>query len=130
MPTLFLIGRIVLGAYYIYNGVFMHWGKHAMLTAYTRSVKVPAAGFAVAATGLMLTLGGLSIMLGVYPKIGVALIVAFLVPVAFMMHNFWTMTDPQMKNMQKIQFMKNIALAASALIMLAIPTPWPWSLGL
>jgi uncharacterized membrane protein YphA (DoxX/SURF4 family) len=78
---------------------------------------------------LLLLLGGLSILLGYQPTIGAILIVIFLVPVAFMMHNFWAIEDPQMKMVEMVNFMKNLALAASALMFLAIPQPWPFSLG-
>jgi uncharacterized membrane protein YphA (DoxX/SURF4 family) len=53
----------------------------------------------------------------------------FLVPVAFIMHNFWAVQDPQMKMVEMVNFTKNLALAASALMFLAIPQPWPFSLG-
>jgi putative oxidoreductase len=45
------------------------------------------------------------------------------------MHGFWNVTDPNMKMMEMIQFMKDIALMGSALLLLAVPQPWPYSLG-
>uniref|UniRef100_A0A7C1JUB4 DoxX family membrane protein n=1 Tax=Caldilinea aerophila TaxID=133453 RepID=A0A7C1JUB4_9CHLR len=128
MEILFLIGRIVLGAYYLFNA-FNHFRNLEMMTGYAASKGVPAPKLAVAGTGVLLLLGGLSILLGYQPTIGVLLIVVFLVPVAFMMHNFWAVQDPQMKMAEMVNFMKNIALAASALMFLAIPQPWPFSLG-
>jgi len=128
MEILFLIGRIVLGAYYLFNA-FNHFRNLEMMTGYAASKGVPSPRLAVAGTGVLLLLGGLSILLGYQPTIGVLLIVIFLVPVAFMMHNFWAVQDPQMKMAEVVNFMKNIALAASALMFLAIPQPWPFSLG-
>ncbi|BAL99771.1 MULTISPECIES: DoxX family membrane protein [Caldilinea] len=128
MEILFLIGRIVLGAYYLFNA-FNHFRNLEMMTGYAASKGVPSPRLAVAGTGVLLLLGGLSILLGYQPTIGVLLIVIFLVPVAFMMHNFWAVQDPQMKMAEMVNFMKNIALAASALMFLAIPQPWPFSLG-
>lgn len=128
MEIAFLIGRIVLGIYYLFNAS-NHFMRLDMLTGYAGSKGVPAPRLAVAGSGAILGLGGLSILLGFQPVIGVALIVIFLVPVALMMHNFWTVEDPQMKMVEMTQFMKNMALAASALMFLAIPTPWPFSLG-
>jgi hypothetical protein len=46
-----------------------------------------------------------------------------------MIHNFWAVEDQQMKMAEMVNFTKNLALAASALMFLAIPTPWPFSLG-
>jgi uncharacterized membrane protein YphA (DoxX/SURF4 family) len=128
MEIAFLIGRIILGVYYLFNAV-NHFMQLNMMSGYAGSKGVPAPKVAVAGSGLVLLLGGLSILLGYQPYIGVALIVIFLVPVAFMMHNFWTIEDPQMKMGDMVNFLKNIALAASALMFLVIPTPWPFSLG-
>lgn len=46
-----------------------------------------------------------------------------------MMHNFWTVKDPQTRMAEMINFMKNMALMGSTLMFLAIETPWPFSLG-
>lgn len=87
MEILFLVGRIVLGVYYLFNA-FNHFRNLEMMTGYAASKGVPSPKLAVVATGVLLLLGGLSILLGYQPTIGVLLIVIFLVPVAFMMHNF------------------------------------------
>ena len=127
MATAFFIGRIILGVYYLFNAV-NHFMQLEMMSGYAASKGVPAPKLAVGGSGLLLLLGGLSILLGYQPYIGAILIVVFLVPVAFMMHNFWTISDPQAKMGEMVNFLKTIALAASALMFLAIPTPWPFSL--
>ena len=60
--------------------------------------------------------GGLSIATGCYAKFGGWLIVLFLLPVTFMMHNFWAVTDPSMAQMQQIMFIKNISMLGGALL--------------
>jgi uncharacterized membrane protein YphA (DoxX/SURF4 family) len=127
MAIAFLIGRIILGVYYLYSAVH-HFMGIKMMSVYAASKGVPAPKLAVGGSGLLLLLGSLSILLGYQPYIGAIMIVVFLVPVAFMMHNFWAVSDPQAKMGERINFMKDIALAASALMFLAIPTPWPFSL--
>jgi len=123
---LFLIGRILVGGYYIFNG-FNHFSKKDMMAGYAKSKGVPIPDITIPLTGLLLLLGGLSLLLGIYPYIGVALIVIFLVPVTFMMHNFWAV--PKEQNMaDMVHFLKNIALIGSTLMFLAIPSPWPFSL--
>ncbi len=126
--TLFLIGRIVLGLFYMYNASNHILNLKAM-SGYTKSKGVPFPTLATLGTGVILLLGGLSVLLGIYPDVGVALLVIFLVPTAFIMHNFWTVSDPQMRMMEMVQFSKDLALAASALMFLAIPEPWALSLG-
>lgn len=128
VEILFLVGRIVVGLYYFYSG-FNHFLRREMMVQYSKSMGVPLAELAVPGTGLMLIVGGLSILLGVYPVIGVALLVIFLIVTAFMMHRFWGV-DEQTAMTQMPHFLKNIGLAGSALMFLAISSPWPLSLWL
>ncbi|HEY3313496.1 MAG TPA: DoxX family protein [Anaerolineales bacterium] len=129
MATAFLIGRIVLGIYYVYSG-YNHFKNLDFMAGYSASKGVPAPKLAVIGTGLMLVIGGLSVLLGIQPYLGALLLVVFLIPTAIMMHNFWTVSDPQMRMGELINFEKDLALAASALMFLAIPAPWAFSLGM
>jgi len=124
---LFLAGRIIVGLFYVTSGI-NHFRNLKMMVAYAKSKKVPLPGLAVPTTGLMLLAGGASVLLGLYPAVGSAIIVLFLLPVSLMMHNFWAL-PPEEKALQKVNFMKNMALLGSALMFLAISTPWPLSIG-
>jgi putative oxidoreductase len=126
MDTLLLFGRIILGGFFIYSGV-NHFIGFGMMTQYAKMKGVPFPATAQGITGLMLLLGGVSILCGVYPVVGILLLVAFLVPVSLMMHNFWVIRDPQSRMADKTNFMKNMALLGAILMLLAIPTPWPLS---
>ena|SRR5688572_12639768 len=127
-----LIGRVVFSFFFIYSG-FNHLTKLSMMSQYAASSGVPAPTVAVAVSGLMLLGGGLSILLGVQPKWGAALLVVFLVPTAIMMHKFWGIADPMMAANQAAHFWKNIALAGAALMIYGFtalyPMRWPYSLG-
>ncbi len=109
------------------NGI-NHFLKSDMMVPYTASKGVPFPKLAVMGSGLMILLGGLGILLGVYIEWAVLLLVIFLVVVTFKMHNFWTIEDPNAKMMDMIMFMKNVALLGAALAFLFIPTPWAFSL--
>jgi putative oxidoreductase len=125
METLLLIiGRIILGVFFIYSGV-NHFIGFKMMTQYAKMKGVPFPAIAQGVTGLMLLLGGLSIVFGLYPSVGIVLLVAFLVPVSLMMHNFWKIEDPMLKMADRVNFMKNMALVGALLMLLAIPSPWP-----
>jgi len=67
-------------------------------------------------SGVIALLGGLGILLGFKARYGAWLIVIFLVPVTFMIHDFWTVADPMMRQMQQINFMKNLAMLGAALM--------------
>lgn len=124
---IFLIGRILLGGYFIMGGV-NHFMKMDMTKGYAQSKGVPMPGVAVGVGGLLLLAGGIGILLGVYVTCAVAAIVIFLVFVTPMMHKFWGVTDPMAQMAERVNFMKNIGLLGATLMLLAIPLPWAISL--
>jgi putative oxidoreductase len=127
MNALLLVGRLILGGFFLFSGI-NHFLGFAMMTQYAKMKGVPFPAFAQGLTGVMLLAGGLSVLFGIYPIVGVILMVAFLLPVSFMMHNFWTIEDPQLRMADRINFLKNIALVGALLMLLAIPSPWALSL--
>ncbi len=128
MRPLFLAGRVILGGYFIYNGV-NHIRNRRVLAQYAGSKNVPLPDIAVTVSGLMLLAGGGSILLGLKPKAGAALIVAFLAGVSPTMHDFWRAEDPNQKMNDMVHFMKNLALTGSALALMGVEEPWPHSLA-
>jgi len=77
---------------------------------------------AVAGTGVLL-------LLGVCPAVGIILLIVFMLGTTFPMHNFWAVPDPQVKQTDMINFLKNTAIVGALLMLLAIPQPWPFSLA-
>jgi putative oxidoreductase len=128
LSILFLIGRIVSGGFFLMGG-FNHFKNANMYAAYAGSKGVPAPKAAAVGTGVLLLLGGLSFLLGFHPTIGAALLLLFLLGVSFQIHNYWSVADPQAKQAEQVNFMKNMALAGFILMTLMIPRPWPISLG-
>ena len=128
MEIAFLIGRIIVGLYWL-NGAISHFTQAKSMVPYAKMKNVPMAELAVPATGVILLIAALSILTGLYPVIAVAALVAFLVPVTFMMHNFWTLQDPMAKMSDMIMFTKNISMLGYTLILLGIPQPWALSLA-
>ena len=110
------------------NG-YNHLSKMKMMAEYAKFKGVPMPNVAVPLSGLFLLVGGLSLLLGVYPVIGITLLIIFLVPTTLMMHQFWK-APPEQKMGEMVNFMKNIALIGYTLALLAIPLPWPFSVPL
>ncbi len=127
MNILFLVGRIIYGVFFVMMALNHLISSRAALEGYAASKGVPAPKLAVAGTGILLLVGGLSVMTGFMPLVGIVALVLFLGPVSFQMHNFWKIDDPQTKMSEMTQFMKNMALLGAALIFLAIETPWALS---
>ncbi|MFA4844987.1 MAG: DoxX family membrane protein [Patescibacteria group bacterium] len=119
MQTLFLIGQIVLGIYFIKAGL-NHFTQLEGMAGYTASKKVPAPKLAVVVTGLMLLLGGVGVLFQYNLVWTYGLLVAFLVLAAFTMHAFWRDEDQNIKMMSRVNFQKNLALAAALLMLLAL----------
>lgn len=117
MKSLTVIGRLLFSVLFIFSG-FSHFS--AATLGYAASQGVPFAEIIVPLSGMMAILGGLSILLGYQAKYGALILVVFLVPVTFMMHAFWNLTDPMVQQMQMIMFMKNLALTGTALFIIAV----------
>jgi len=118
MNVVFWIGRVIVGVYFVFMA-FNHFANLDMLSGYAQSKGVPAPKLAVIVSGLLLAVGGLSVLFWQYLFWGMVALVVFFVPVTFMMHNFWTIEDQQMKMAEMTNFTKNMALLGFALILLA-----------
>ena len=98
------------------------------MTGYAKSKGVPMAREGVMASGLMMLLGGLGVLLGIYVSYAIYLLVVFLFVAAFKMHQFWTIAEPMSRMGERINFEKNLALAGALLMLLSLPVPWLMSL--
>ncbi len=121
------MGRLIVGAFYLYNAG-NHVAKFGQLSEYAGFKGVPFPEMAVAGSALLLLIGGITLLLGVFPDIGIIALVLFFLPVTFMVHNFWAVTGEQ-QAAEMINFTKNLALMGSALMFLGIKKPWPLSLA-
>ncbi|MCE5305628.1 DoxX family protein [bacterium] len=115
MGLLLFIARVLFSILFIMSSIG-HFTQRKSMAEYSKSKGVIAPDIAVIVTGLMLLLGGLSVLLGAYVQIGALLLVIFLVPTAFIMHNFWAIKDPMMKQNEQIHFMQDLALGGAAFL--------------
>ncbi|WP_067697693.1 DoxX family protein [Nocardia jejuensis] len=118
MDVLVLIGRILFVALFLSSAVG-HLTQTEAMAQYAQFKGVPAPKAAVFASGLLLAVGGLSVLLGIWADLGALLLFVFLLPTAFLMHAFWKETDPQAKQTEMISFNKDLALAGAALMLFA-----------
>jgi uncharacterized membrane protein YphA (DoxX/SURF4 family) len=118
MDIVLLIARILFAFMFVISGI-NHLTKTDAMTGYAQFKKVPAAKLAVQLSGVLMMLGGLSIILGVYLDLGAIVLAVILVAMAVKMHDFWA-ADAASKQTEMIGFLKNISMAGGALFMFAI----------
>ena len=124
MTTLFgvlaLIGRLLIVAIFLLAAVGQKIPKFSDTAAYMASEGVPVPKIMLVGAILFLIAGGLSVAAGFKARIGATLLLIFLLLATYYFHDFWTITeDPQAKQEQMIQFMKNASMMGAMLLVIA-----------
>ena len=117
MDVVMLVGRILFAFMFVMSG-FNHLAKAEAMAGYAAYKKVPAPKLANLLSGVLMILGGLSIILGVYADLGAVVLAVLLVAMAVKMHDFWN-AEGEAKQPEMIGFMKNISMAGGALFIFA-----------
>ncbi|PSQ46667.1 quinol oxidase [Halobacteriales archaeon SW_6_65_15] len=126
----FLAGRVLFGGVLAFMGL-NHFLQADQMTGYAEMKGAPAPRLSVYASGALLVAGGVSVVLGVAPLVGSAALIAFLVFATPLMHDFWSVEDPEQQQQEMTDFLKNAALVGGALVLLAISGgSWPFALAL
>lgn len=125
LNILAIIGQFIFGLYFIYSGL-KHFTQMKGMSGYAGSKGVPMPGFLVPFSGLMLIVGGLSVVTGLYLVYGLALLAIFMLIVTPAMHNFWAEKDGMMRMNSMIQFTKNLAILGAILLAYGLVDSWPW----
>lgn len=125
----FLVGRVLFGVLLGFMGVNHFTGLDGM-SGYAEAKGVPFPRLSVVVSGSVLVLGGLAIILGVFPLLGAAAIAVFLLVVTPTIHDFWSVDDPDQRQAELNNFLKNAALFGAALLIVSIGgTAWPYALN-
>ncbi len=119
MDTVLLIARILFAFMFVSAGL-NHFTKLEGMTGYAQFKKVPAPKASVLLSGVLIALGGLSVILGVWADLGALVLAVVTFVMAVTMHTFWKETDPQAKQTEMIGIMKNISMTGGALFIFAI----------
>lgn len=129
MDVVALIGRILFAALFI-GSAFGHLTQSEAMAGYASSRGVPQAKLAVLGSGVLILIGGLLVLLGIWMDLGALLLVLFLLPTAVLMHPFWKETDPMAKQNEMVSFNKDVALAGAALLLFALYAGYGAELGI
>ncbi len=123
----FLIGRTILGGYFLYSGIH-HFQDRESMKQYTAAKKVPLPDVAVLGSGALLVAGGASLILGVRPRLGALAILTFLAGVSPIMHDFSKKEDASQRMQEMMNFTRNVAFAGAALALAGLEE-WPLSIA-
>jgi putative oxidoreductase len=115
-----LSGRVFLSAIFLFSGFgkIADWSKFAHMMDEKGMPLVPL--FLAGAIAFEI-LGGLSLLLGFYGRVGAVALIVFLIPTSLIFHNFWAAEAAQQQN-QMIHFMKNVAIMGGLLMVAALGT--------
>jgi putative oxidoreductase len=129
MDVVALIGRILFALLFL-GSAFGHLTQAGAMAGYAASRGLPRPKLAVLGSGVLILVGGLLVLLGIWIDLGALLLVVFLIPTAFLMHPFWKETDAMAKQNEMVSFQKDIALAGGALLILALYAGYGSELGI
>ena len=116
---LVLLARISLATIFIASAVGNKIPQFRATVEYMKTEGVPNPTFAlVGAIGLLL-LGGLSLVIGAWTRIGAFFLLVFIVAATYFFHDFWQFVDPLQRQLQTIQFLKNLAIAGGLISLIA-----------
>jgi putative oxidoreductase len=127
MEIIVLVGRILFGGFFIMSGL-NHFQNLGMMSGYAESKNVPFPRLAVIGTGVILVVGGASVLLGIVPIVGLTVLILFLLSTLVTMHDFWNLKDPQQRAAEQVNFLKNVALIGASLALMYGASEWALAL--
>jgi uncharacterized membrane protein YphA (DoxX/SURF4 family) len=125
--VLLLAARLLFGGVIAFMGL-NHFLQLDQMTGYAQFKGLPAPKLSVVASGAVLVLGGLGIIVGVFPLVSALALAGFLVVSALTMHDFWAVDEEDQQD-EMTAFLKNVVMAGGALAIAASSTQ-SWAVGL
>jgi uncharacterized membrane protein YphA (DoxX/SURF4 family) len=119
VPTwLPMVGRVLFATYFLAMGMshLVHFREHS---AFIGGKGVPLARSATMLTILMMVSGGVLVLFNWHTSIGGALLFGIIFPAPFFLHHFWNETDTYLRLSEFAHFIKDLALAGAALLLIS-----------
>lgn len=111
-------GRVLLSGIFLLSAIGNKIPNFDGVVGYMEQAGVPAARLMLAGAIAFLIVGGVSLVLGLWARIGAGMLLVFLVLATYYFHAFWKL-EGQEAAMQQIQFMKNLALMGAMTFVIA-----------
>lgn len=114
MDVIALIGRTLFTVVFL-GAAMGHLTSADAMAGYAASKKLPQPKLAVQVSGVYVGVASVLLILGIWPDLAALAFVPFLVLTAVLFHDFWKQDDPETRQMEQIQFSKDLSLAGGAL---------------
>jgi len=113
-----MVGRVLFSTYFLAMGMshLIHFREHA---AFIGGKGVPLARSATMLTIVMMVSGGVLVLFNWHTSIGGALLFGIIFPAPFFLHHFWNETDSYSRLSEFAHFIKDLALAGAALLLIS-----------
>ncbi len=123
MGFVFLLVRIALGGFFVWRGVgYLDPALRQAAIASVRANGSWGSDLTFVTKGLMMLIGGMCIVMGTAPGAGVATVVT-----ALGIDTLWRFQGAATNRTTAIALVRTAGLAATALLLLLMPRPWPFS---
>ncbi|QCS42547.1 DoxX family membrane protein [Natrinema versiforme] len=109
------LGRVLFGAVLAFMAMDNLRNLEARIQ-YAESKNAPIPSLSVPATSGGLLFGGLGVALWRVPAASAAAVAGFFAGATPVMHDFWTVDDPELRQQEFFHFAKNAALLGAALV--------------
>lgn len=119
MELFILAGRFLFGLVFV-AAALGHLTATKPLTRQAEQRGVPRPRLMVQLSGGAILVGAISVVLGVYPDVGALILAGFLFATAGLIHRFWLEPVGDTRMMTQTHFMKDLALAGSALALFGL----------
>lgn len=112
------IGRLLLAALFLIAvaGKLMNYDATA---AYMAVKNLPMIPLLLGLTIVIEAVGGLSLLFGYKVRFMATVLALYLIPVTLLMHDFWTVQEPMMKQIEMYNFLKNLGIIGGLLYVAA-----------
>lgn len=102
---------ILLGLFFLINGI-NHFYNTDVLKKYAEKKGLFSAKLMVQLSGILLLLGGLSLVSGIFTIYGIIGLCLFLITATFTIHRFWSEKDRNNRLNESMHFTKNLVILA------------------
>lgn len=107
------VARFIFSLIFLIAG-FTHFSSGSV--SYAASKGIPLPDVLVPVSGIIALVGSISVMLGIHARVGAVLLLIFLIPITFFMHDFWNISDPMIAQNEMSHFLKNLTMIGGALL--------------